>query len=108
MNRKSKRLEQHQNKLRTRALKERNEEKRKDYWGLFFDAKDIEHELDGMMLKAEKHSLLDMIVESGLVHVLLEDEKNNLPPEEDKPSLSDEEPPDHEDDIPPRQKGFWD
>ena len=107
---KSKRLEQHQNKLRNRALKEKNEEKRKDYWGLYFDAKDMEHEVDGMVKDAHTCRLLDIMTVHGYADSILDEEKNNPPPEEDKPNEneSDEEPPDHEDDIPPRQKGFWD
>jgi hypothetical protein len=111
-NRISLRLEKHKDELRKRALKEQNEEKRRDYWLLYFDAKDIEPEIREMILKAEKHTLLEMIVETGLVHILLDDEKSNpLPPEEDEPKPSepsDDEPPDdHDDDIPPRQKGLW-
>ena len=108
-NRISKRLEKHKEELRKRAVKEQNEEKRRDYWWLYFDAKDIEPEIREMILKAEKHTLLEMIVETGLVHILLDDEKSNPPPpadDEPKPSDSDE-PPDHDDDIPPRQKGLW-
>jgi hypothetical protein len=103
------RLEKHKEKLRKRAVKELDEEKRRDYWLLYFDAKDIEPEIREMILKAEKHTLLEMIVETGLVHILLDDEKSNQPPlEEDEPKLSDDdEPPDHDDDIPPRQKGLW-
>ena len=108
----SPRLLKHQEKLRQRALKEKDEEKRVDYWRLYFDAKDIEPEIREMILKAEKHTLLEMIVETGLVHILLDDEKSNPPaPEEDEPKPSDsdddDEPPDHDDNIPPRQKGFW-
>ena len=112
-NRISQRLLKHQDGLRKRALKEQNEEKRVDYWRLYFDAKDIEPEIREMILKAEKRNLLEMIVETGLVHILLDDENSNpLPPEDDEPKPSDaadDEPPDdHEDDIPPRQKGLWD
>src|SRR5688572_6707381 len=96
------RLEKHKEKLRKRALKEENEEKRRDYWLLYFDAKDIEPEIREMILKAEKHTLLEMIVETGLVHILLDDEKSiPPPPADDEPKPSDDgEPPDHDDDIP--------
>jgi hypothetical protein len=115
-NRISKRLEKHKEELRKRAVKEQNEEKRRDYWWLYFDAKDIEPEIREMILKAEKHTLLEMIVETGLVHILLDDEKDNPPaPADDEPKPSepsedesaDDKPPDHNDDIPPRQKGLW-
>jgi hypothetical protein len=101
------RLEKHKEKLRKRAVKELDEEKRRDYWLLYFDAKDIEPEIREMILKAEKHTLLEMIVETGLLHILLDDEKHNPPPADDEPKPSDDEPPDHDDDIPPRQKGLW-
>ena len=107
-NRISQRLLNHQHELRKRALKAETEKLRKDYWWLYHDAMDIEPEFREMMLKAENRHLLEMIIESGLIHVLLEDEKNNLPPEDEpNENKSDEEPPDHEDDIPPRQMGFW-
>ena len=109
-NRISQRLIKHQNELRKRALKEKDEKLRKDYWWLYHDAKDIEPEIREMVLQAENRTMLERVIESGLMHKLLEAEKNNPPPEDDepKPSVSDEEPPDHEDDIPPRQMGLWD
>jgi hypothetical protein len=114
-NRISQRLINHMNELRKRAIKEKDEKLRSDYWWLYFDAKTIEPEIREMVLKAEKHTLLEMIVETGLAHILLADEKDN-PPLEDEPQLSDDEqpkvsddePPDYHDDIPPRQKGLWD
>ena len=107
-NRISQRLIHHQNELRKRALKEKDEKLRKDYWWLYHNAKDIEPEVREMVLKAENRSMLERVIESGLIHILMEDEKDNLPPEDDKPQVSDSEPPDHEDDIPPRQMGLWD
>ena len=109
-NRISSRLEHHKNELRKRALKEKDEQLRKDYWWLYHNAKDIEPEIREMVLKAENRTMLERVIESGLMHKLLEDEKNSPPPEEDEPksSVSDEEPPDHEDEIPPRQLGLWD
>jgi hypothetical protein len=106
-NRISQRLIKHLNELRKRAIKEKDDEKRRDYWWLYHDAKTIEPEIREMILKAEKHTLLEMIVETGVIHILLEDEKDNPLPE-DEPKPSDDEPPDYDDDIPPRQKGFWD
>jgi hypothetical protein len=109
-NRISQLLEYHKNELRKRALKEQDEKRRKDYWWLYHNAKDIEPEIREMVLNAENQSLLERVIASGLMPMLLEDEKDKLPPTEaePKPSVSDEEPPDHEDDIPPRQKGLWD
>ena len=104
MNHKSKRMEQHQSKLRSRALKENDEEKRKDYWGLYFDAKAIEAEHDSELKEAHVCRLLDMMTLYGSKDVILEDERENPP--EDKPVKPDE-PPDHDDKIPPRQLGLW-
>ena len=106
MNHKSKRMEQHQNKLRNRALKESDEEKRKDYWSLFFDAKAIEYEHDSQMKEAHVCRLLDIMTVYGAKDMIVEDERENPP--EDKLDKTDDEPPDHTDDIPPRQKVFWD
>ena len=92
-NRISQRLIHHQNELRKRALKEKDEKLRKDYWWLYYNAKDIEPEIREMVLKAENRSMLERIIESGLIHILLEEEKDNPSPEED---------------IPPRQMGLWD
>jgi protease II len=105
MNHKSKRMEQHQNKLRNRALKENDEEKRKDYWSLYFDAKAIEYEHDSNLKEAHVCRLLDMMTVYGAKDMILEDERENPP--EDKPDKPDDEPPDHDDKIPPRQMGFW-
>src|SRR5688500_6272873 len=102
----SKRLEQHQNKLRQRALKERLEDKRKDYWNLYFDAKDIEHEFREKQMTDDLQRVLELITVLGVTDILLEEAKDNPP--EDKPKASDSEPPNHDDDIPPRQQGFWD
>ena len=109
-NRISTRLEQHKNELRKRALKEKDEKLRKDYWWLYHNAADIEPEIREMVLKGENLSMLERVIEAGLMHKLLEAEKNNPLPEEAEPQpfVSDEEPPDHEDDITPRQMGFWD
>ena len=114
-NRISQRLIKHLNELRKRALKEKDEDKRRDYWWLYHDAKTIEPEIREMMLKTEKHTLLEMIIEDGLAHRLLEADKNKPPQEEDEPEPSDDEqpkpsddePPDYDDDIPQRQMGFW-
>ena len=105
MKRKSKRLEKHQDKLRRRALKEQDEEKRKDYWGLYYDAKAIEGEVDSMMKEAHVCRLLDIMTVYGAKDMILEDERENPP--EDEPDKSDDEPPDYTDDIPPRQLGLW-
>ena len=103
----SKRLEKHQNKLRQRALKERDEDKRKDYWSLYYDAKDIEHEFREKQMTDDMVRLVEVITVLGVSDILLDEAKDNPPPE-DKPKPADSEPPDHDENIPPRQKGFWD
>ena len=104
------RLIKHLNELRKRALKEKNEEKRRDYWWLYHDAKTIEPEIREMMLKTENQSLLEMMTDYGLTNIILGDQQDNPPPPED--DKDDEKPPDddddHDDDIPPRQMGLWD
>jgi hypothetical protein len=111
----SKQLARLKEELRKRAIKEKDENLRSDYWWLYFDAKGIEPEIREMVLKAEKHTLLEMIIEEGLAHRLLEREKNKPPSEDEpqpsddeQPKESDDEPPDYTDDIPPRQMGLWD
>jgi hypothetical protein len=110
----SQRLIKHLNELRKRALKEKDDEKRRDYWWLYHDAKTIEPEICEMILKAENRHLLEMMTEYGLTHILPDDEKDSPPPpppeedeEEDKEKPADDDD-DHEDDIPPRQMGLWD
>jgi hypothetical protein len=117
-NRISQRLINHLNELRKRAVKEKDEEKRRDYWWLYHDAKKIEPEIREMILQAENRHLIEMIDHYGLKDILLGDEKDNPPPApEDEPKSDDESTPatdessddddDHEDDIPPRQMGLW-
>jgi hypothetical protein len=110
----SQRLIKHLNELRKRALKEKDEDKRRDYWWLYHDAKTIEPEIREMILKTENQSLLEMMTYYGLTNILLGDQHDNLPPppspdkeeEDDEPQSPDDED-DHEDDIPPRQLGLW-
>ena len=60
-NRISLRLIKHLNELRKRALKEKDEDKRRDYWWLYHDAKTIEPEIREMILKSENQTLLEMM-----------------------------------------------
>jgi hypothetical protein len=113
----SQRLIKHLNELRKRAVKEKDNEKRRDYWWLYHDAKTIEPEIREMILKAENRHLIEMIDYYGLKDILLGDQKDiPLPPEDDtKPDdeatpaadESSDDDDDHEDDIPPRQLGLW-
>jgi len=115
-NRISQRLIKHLNELRKRALKEKDEEKRRDYWWLYHDARTIEPEIREMMLQAENRNLIEMINYYGLTNIILGDQSDTPPPppeaDKDEPKSADDEAPDddddHEDDIPPRQLGFWD
>ena len=106
-NRISQRLVKHLNELRKRALKEKDEKLRRDYWWLYHDAKDIEPEIREMILKAENRSLLELITDYGLTHIILDDQQDN-PREEDEEEPKPPDDDDHEDDIPPRQLGLWD
>ena len=106
-NRISKKLAYLKEELRKRAVKEKDEEKRDDLWRLYFAAKDAEQEVRELVTDAEMRNVLEIIGAYGLIDVLMEDEKDNLP-EDEKPKKSDSELPDHEDDIPPKQKGLWD
>jgi hypothetical protein len=111
-NRISQRLIKHLNELRKRALKEKDEDKRRDYWWLYHDAKTIEPEIREMILKSENQTLLEMMSNYGLTPIIIGDQKDNPPPpdkeeEDDEPQSPDKDDDDHEDDIPPRQMGLW-
>ena len=103
----SQKLARLKEELRKRAIKEEDEEKRDDYWRLYFAARDAEYEVRQLVSDAETRNVLEIVANYGLLDVLMEEERDNPPPE-DKPKESNSAPPDHEDDIPPRQKGFWD
>jgi len=70
-NRISQRLIKHLNELRKRALKEKDEDKRSDYWWLYNDAKTIEPEIREMILKSENQTLLEMMSNYGLMPIIL-------------------------------------
>jgi sugar-specific transcriptional regulator TrmB len=106
----SQRLQNHLNELRKRAIKEKNEKLRSDYWWLYFNGKGIESEIREMMLKTENVTLIEMMTNYGLTEIILEDQKDIAPPAEDeeeevsKPPVDDDV---NDDDIPPRQKRLW-
>jgi hypothetical protein len=110
-NRISQRLIKHLKELRKRALKEKDEDKRRDYWWLYHDAKTIEPEIREMILKSENQTLLEMMSNYGLTPIILGDQKDNPPPDkeeaDDEPQPPDKDDDDHDDDIPPRQMGLW-
>jgi hypothetical protein len=98
------------NELRKRALKEKNEDKRRDYWRLYYKAVDAAHEVDSMVADAEIRTLVEYLLRYGRlpdnwkeeIAKFIEDkadaEEKKQPPVDD--SMDD-------DDIPPRQLGFW-
>ena len=102
----SRKLAHLKEELRKRAIKEKDEETRDDYWRLYYAARDAEYEVRELIQNAETRNVLEIVAAYGLLDILMEDEKDNPP--EDKPKKSESEPNDHEDDIPPRQMSFWD
>ena len=102
--RKSYHLTQLQNELRKRAIKEKNEEKRRDYWRMFFKAKHAEHEVRELVMDAEMRRLLDFM--------RMADFPDGFDDDIDIPQQPRSQAPDDDDiddeDIPPRQKGLWD
>ena len=105
-NRISRKLAHMKEELRKRAIKEQDEEKRDDYWRLYFAAKDAEQEVRELIKDAETRNVLEIVAAYGLLDIILEDEKDNPP--QDKPKADESQPIDYEDDIPPRQKKLWD
>ena len=97
------------NELRKRALKEKNEEKRRDYWRLYYKAVDAAHEVDSMVADAEIRTLVEYLLRYGRlpddwreqVAKLLEDKAEEQKPPPVENEIDDEN-------IPPRQLGFWD
>jgi hypothetical protein len=61
-----------------------------------------------MMLKTENVTLIEMMTNYGLTEIILEDQKDIAPSVEDeeepKPPVDDDV---NDEDIPPRQKRFW-
>jgi hypothetical protein len=104
-------LAQLRRELHKRALKEKDEEKRRDYWRLYYKARDAEAEVNGLVADSEILTLLDYALRYGRlpenwreeIAKHLEDkadaEEKKQPPVDD--SIDD-------DDIPPRQLGLWD
>ena len=94
--------------LRKRALKEKNEEKRRDYWRLYYKAVDAEHEVDSTVADAEIRTLIDYGLRYGRLPNDWKEELAKL--QEDKAEEKKQPPVDDDiddDDIPPRQLGLW-
>jgi hypothetical protein len=103
-------LAQLRRELHKRALKEKDEEKRRDYWRLYYKARDAEAEVNGMVADSEILTLLDYALRYGrLPENWREEIAKHL---EDKADAEEKKPPPvddsaDDDDIPPRQLGFW-
>jgi hypothetical protein len=96
------------NELRKRALKEKNEEKRRDYWRLYYKAVDAAHEVDSMVADAEIRTLVEYLLRYGRLPDDWKEQVAKL--QEDKTEEKKQPPVDDsmdDDDIPPRQLGLW-
>jgi hypothetical protein len=97
------------NELRKRALKEKDEKKRRDYWRLYYKAVDAAHEVDSMVADAEIRTLVEYLLRYGRLPDDWREQVAKL--QEDKADADEtKQPPVDEvddDDIPPRQLGFW-
>jgi hypothetical protein len=105
--RKSYHLTQLQQELRKRATKEEDEDKRRDYWRLYYKSLHAENEVREMVMDAEIMRLLDFALAYGRLPDDYKDEtdKPDVKTDEDsKPPVDDSI---DDDDIPPRQKGLW-
>jgi hypothetical protein len=97
--------------LRNRAMKEKNEEKRRDYWRLYYKAVDAENEVNDMVRVAELRRALELMIAYGMLPDNWREELAKL--EEDKADADKKKQPPvdnsiDDDDIPPRQLGLWD
>ena len=102
------------NELRKRAMKEKDEEKRTDYWRLYYKALHAEYEVNGLVADAEVRTLLDYALQYGRLPGSwknLKDEINKSRDDADDNQDKPQPPVDDnidDDDIPPRQLGLWD
>ena len=91
------------NELRKRAIAVRDEDKRNDYWRLFFKAQRVESEVREMVMDAEIRRLLDFALAYGRLPDDWKDEADK--PDDNQPPLNNDI---DDGDISPRQKGLWD
>jgi hypothetical protein len=94
--------------LRKRAIKEEDDEKRDDLWRLYYAAKDAETEVRELVKDAETRNVLEVVANYGLLEILMEEERENPSPANEKPKPSYSKSTDYDDEIPPRQLGLWD
>ena len=107
-------LNELKNELRKRALKEKDEKKRRDYWRLYYKAVDAAHEVDSMVADAEIRTLVEYLLRYGRlpddwqeqVAKYMQDKEDKANAEEQKAQPPVEDSID-DDDIPPRQLGLW-
>ena len=104
----SQKLARLKEELRKRALKEEDDEKRDDYWRLYFAARDAEYEVRQLISDAETRNVLEIVANYGLLDILMEEERDNPQPADEKPKQSYSTTTDYDDEIPPRQLGLWD
>ena len=104
----SQKLARLKEELRKRAIKEGDEEKREDYWRLYFAARDAEYEVRQLISDAETRNVLEVVANYGLLEILMEEELDNPSPADETPKQSYSTSTDYEDEIPPRQLGLWD
>jgi hypothetical protein len=104
----SQKLARLKEELRKRAVKEKDEELRDDYWRLYYAARDAEYEVRQLISDAETRNVLEVVANYGLLEILMEEERNNPPPVDETPKQSYSTPTDYDDEIPPRQLGLWD
>lgn len=90
--------------LRRHAIKAKDEETANDYWRMYYKAVNAEQEI---VLEAEVRRLLEFIVREGIADGLV-DEMQQSDDTADKPQKPQTDTTLTDDDIPPRQKGFWD
>jgi hypothetical protein len=107
-NRISRQLAHLKEELRKRAVKEENEELRSDYWRLYYAARDAEYEVRQLISDAETRNVLEVVANYGLLDILMEDERDNPAPADEKPQQSDNTSADYGNEIPPRQLRLWD
>jgi len=89
--------------LRKRALREDDEEKRSDYWRLYYKANHAEHEVREMVMDAEMRRLLEFVFPDGIPDTF--HDEADTPQKSESQSPGDD--PIDDEDIPPRQKGLW-
>jgi hypothetical protein len=97
------------NDLRKRALKEKDEEERRDYWRLYYKAVDAEHEVNDMVKDAEIRRMLELAIAYGMLPDNWKEELAQLL--EDKANKKKKPPVDSnidDEDIPPRQMRLFD